>query len=148
MGAYKKLEARAYGKVTQDGKMIMDIVGFTEKAIEMASKDDKLKENIKDTVANIVMELTDCKDTFLTFSINKGELKFFEGKAEHIDFQFEISRDDFIDLITGKKAGMILMATKKLKMVKGIFAEIGRIATPLGAVPKFGKEIAKEDPNY
>ena len=123
--------------------MVMDIKELTKKAIEMASKDDKLKEVIKDTVATIVMELTDLQDTFLTFSINKGELKFSEGKPEHIDFQFEISHDDFTDLITGKKAGLILMATKKLKMIKGSWMDVSKIATPLGTITKFGKEIAE-----
>jgi len=121
----------------------MDVKELTKRAVELASKDDELKEKIKDTAATIVMELTDLDDAYLTFSINKGELKFSEGKPKEIDFQFEISKDDFTDLITGKKASMILMATKKLKMVKGSLAEIGKIATPLMAVPKFGKEIAK-----
>ncbi len=121
----------------------MDIKELTKKAIEMASKDDKLKEIIKDTVATIVMELTDLQDNFLTFSINKGELKFSEGKPEHIDFQFEISQEDFTDLIIGKKAGLILMATKKLKIIKGSWMDISKIATPLGTITKFGKEIAE-----
>ena len=34
---------------------------------------------------------------------------------------------------------MILMATKKLKMVKGSWGEIGKIAKPLGLIPKLGK---------
>lgn len=68
-----------------------------------------------------------------------------EGGIENPDFQFEISKEDFTNLMTGKAYGMILMATKKLRMVKGTWAEINKIATPLSAIPKFGKEIATEE---
>ena len=124
----------------------MDLVELSERIVEIASKDEKLKENMKETKATIVMELTDLNDTFYTFSINKGELQFLKGKPGNIDFQFEITKGDYMDLITGKKAGLILMATKKLKMVKGSMSEIGKIVGPLGAVPKIGKKIAETNP--
>ena len=121
----------------------MNLLELTEKVVEMANKDEKFNENIKQTQATIVMNLIDTKDTSLTFSINNGELKFSQGKPENFDFLFKISRKDFIDLITRKNAEMMLMATKKLKMVEGSWADIGKILSTFGAIPKFGKEIVR-----
>ena len=117
----------------------MDIIELTRKAVELASQDEKLKEKIKDTVVTIVMLTKNGEEQAFTFSVNKGELSFSEEKLENPDFQFEMSKKDFFDLMTGKAYGMILMATKKMKMTKGAWAEIGKIATPLGAIPKIGK---------
>jgi len=33
----------------------------------------------------------------------------------------------------------------ELKLIKGSWAEINKIATPLSAIPKFGKEIAQKE---
>lgn len=123
----------------------MDITELTEKAVELAGKDEKLMEKMKDTTTSIVMALKNGDDTYLTFSINNGELKLQKEKPDNPDFMFEISKEDFTKLMTGKAYGMILMATKKLNMVKGSWAEINKIAGPLGAIPKFGKEIAEKE---
>lgn len=123
----------------------MDITELTEKAVEVAAKDEKLKEKIKDTTCSIVMALKNGDDTYFTFSINNGELKLLKEKPDNPEFIFEISKEDFTNLMTGKAYGMILMATKKLNMVKGSWAEINKIAGPLGAIPKFGKEIAERE---
>jgi len=122
----------------------MNIVELTKKAVELASQDEKLKEKIKDTVVTIVMLCKNGGDQVFTFSVDKGQISFSEEKLENPDFQFEISKKDFFDLMTGKAYGMILMATKKMKMTKGTWAEIGKIATPLSVIPKIGKEIASE----
>ncbi|MBU2565547.1 MAG: SCP2 sterol-binding domain-containing protein [Candidatus Thermoplasmatota archaeon] len=123
----------------------MDIVELTEKAVGLAAKDEKLKEKIKDTTCSIVMALKNGDDTYLTISINNGGLKLLKEKIENPDFIFEISKENFTNLMTGKTHGMILMATKKMNMVKGNWAEINKIAGPLGAIPKFGKEIAEKE---
>ncbi|MDI6917024.1 MAG: SCP2 sterol-binding domain-containing protein [Thermoplasmatales archaeon] len=123
----------------------MDIIELTEKAVEMAAGDEKLREKMKDTSCSIVMALKNGDDTYLTLSINNGELKLLKEKPDNPDFVFEISKEDFTKLMTGKAYGMILMATKKLKMVKGSWAEINKIAGPLGAIPKFGKKIAEKE---
>ncbi len=120
----------------------MDIIELTRKAVEVANQDEGLKEKIKDTVVTITMLLKNDEPLSITFSVDKGELKLIKGGIENPDFQFEISKKDFTKLMTGKAYGMILMATKKMKMTKGNWAEIGKIATPLGVIPKFGKEIA------
>jgi putative sterol carrier protein len=125
--------------------MKMDVVELTKRTIELAAKDNDLKEKMKETTTTIVMELSDCDDTFFTFSIENGELSFFPGQPEHTDFQFEIAKDDYTDLITGKKAGLILMATKKIKMVKGSMAEMGKIIAPMGAIPRFGKQVVQQE---
>lgn len=121
----------------------MDILELTKKAVELASQDEKLKEKIKDIVVTIEMDLKNGEEKAIGFSLDHGELKLVEGKLENPDFLFEISKSDFTDLMTGKQAGMILMATKKLNMVKGSWAEINKIATPLMAIPKLGKQIAE-----
>lgn len=123
----------------------MDIIELTEKAVMLAAKDEKLREKIKDTSCSIVMALKNGDDTYLTFSINNGELKLLKEKPAEPDFMFEISKEDFTKLMTGKAYGMILMATKKLNMVKGSWAEINKFATPLMQIPKFGKEIAERE---
>ncbi len=121
----------------------MNIVELAEKAVELASQDEKLKEKIKDTVVTIVMLTKNGEERAFTFSINKGQISLSDEKLDNADFQFEMSKESYFDLVTGKTPGMILMATKK--MTKGSWAEIGKIATPLGAIPKFGKEIASEE---
>lgn len=127
---------------------IMDIIELTKKAVELANQDTELKEKIKDTVVTITMVLKNAtakdaeKEQAITISVDKGELRLIKGGVENPDFQFEISKEDFTKLMTGKAYGMILMATKKLKMVTGTWAEINKIVTPLSAIPKFGKEIA------
>jgi len=121
----------------------MNLLELTEKVVEMANKDEKFNENIKQTQATIVMNLIDTKDTSLTFSINNGELKFSQGKPENFDFLFEISRKDFKELISRKNAEMMLMATKKLKMVEGSWTDIGKIVSTFGAIPKFSKEVVR-----
>lgn len=124
---------------------LLDILELAERAVELASRDKELQKKTKDTVATIVMVLKNGEDTPLTISIDRGELKFSRGGAEEPDFQFEISRENFTKLMTGKTAGMILMATKKLKMVKGSWGEINKIAGALILVPKKGKEIAEKE---
>jgi len=123
----------------------MNIVELTKKAVELASQDEKLKEKIKDRVVTIVMLCKNGDDQVFTFSIDKGQISLSEEKLENPDFQFEISRKGFFDLMTGKAYGMILMATNKMKMTKGTWAEIGKISTPLGVIPKIGKEIASKE---
>ena len=123
----------------------MNIVELTKKAVELASQDEKLKEKIKNTIVTIVMLCKNGGDQVFTFSVDKGQISFSEEKLENPDFQFEMSKKDFFDLMTGKAYGMILMATKKMKMTKGTWAEIGKISTPLGVIPKIGKEIASKE---
>lgn len=126
----------------------MDIIKLAERAVELASRDEKLREKTKDTVKTIVMVLKNGEDTPLTIFIDRGELRFSRGGVEGPDFQFEISKENFTKLMTGKAAGMILMATRKLKMVKGSWGEINKIAGALSLIPKKGKEIMeKEDCN-
>lgn len=120
----------------------MDIIELTKKAVELANQDAGLKEKVKDAVVTITMLLKNDEEMPLTISVDKGELKLIKGGIENPDFQFEISKEDFTKLMTGKAYGMILMATGKMKMTKGTWAEIGKIATPLGVIPKFGKQIA------
>jgi putative sterol carrier protein len=123
----------------------MDVLELTERAVELASKDEELREKTKGTVATIVMALKNGEDTSLTISIDRGELRFSREGAPNPDFQFEISKENFYKLMTGKAHGMILMATGKLKLTKGSWGEIGKIAKPLGLIPKLGKEIAAKE---
>ena len=131
----------------------MNIIELTKKAVELAAQDEKLKEKIKDTVVTIVMLTKNVEnpdedggdERAFTFSVNRGQISLSDEKLENPDFQFEMSKKDFFDLMTGKAYGMILMATKKMKMTKGAWAEIGKIATPLGAIPQIGKEIASKE---
>lgn len=123
----------------------MDVVELTEKTVEIAGKDEELRAKMKDITTSIVMALKNGDDIFLTFSINKGDLKLLKEKPDNPEFIFEISKEDFTKLMTGKAYGMILMATKKLRMVKGSWAEINKIATPLSVIPKLGKEIAQKE---
>ena len=125
-------------------KRNMDILKLTQKVIDLASQDESLKEKIKDLVVTIEMVLKNGGDVSIVFSIDHGNLKLIEGKADNPDFRFEISQRDFTGLMTGKQTGMILMATGKLKMVKGNWAEINRIATPLIMIPKLGKQIFEQ----
>lgn len=118
---------------------------MTRKAVELASQDEKLKEKIKDIVVTLVMLCRNGEEQAFTFSVNKGKVSFSEEKLGNPDFQFEMSKKDFFDLMTGKAYGMILMATGKMKMTKGTWAEIGKIATTLSVMPKIGKEIASKE---
>lgn len=120
----------------------MDVIELTKKAVEVANRDEGLKEKVKNTVVTITMVLKNDEELPLTISVDNGELKLIKGGIENPDFQFEISKEDFTNLITGKAHSMILMATKKLKMVKGSWAEINKIAIPLSAIPRIGKQIA------
>lgn len=97
----------------------LDILKLTERAVELASRDEKLREKTKDTVETIVMVVKNGEDTPLTISVDRGELRFSQGAVEGPDFQFEISNENFTKLMIGKAAPMILMATRKLKMTKG-----------------------------
>lgn len=124
---------------------LLDVIELTKRAVELASKDEKLREKIKDTTAMIVMILKDGEDTPITISIDQGELQFSRGAVEAPDFQFEVSKENFTKLMTGKAAPLILFATKKLKMVKGSWGEINKIAGSLMLVPKKGKEIAEKE---
>lgn len=123
----------------------MNIIELTKKAVESASQDEKLKESIKDTVVTIVMLCKNGQEQAFTFAINKGEMSFGEEKLENPDFQFEMSKKDFFDLMTGKAYGLVLMATDKMKMTKGSWAEIDKIASSLSVIPKLGREIASKE---
>lgn len=105
----------------------MDVLELTERAVELASREDELREKTRDTVATIVMVLKDGEDTPLTISVDRGELRFSREGAADPDFRFEISKEDFLKLMTGKAHGMILFATRKLRMVKGSWGEINKI---------------------
>ncbi|MFQ6129444.1 MAG: SCP2 sterol-binding domain-containing protein [Candidatus Hadarchaeaceae archaeon] len=122
----------------------MDILELTERAVELASRDDELREKTTDTVATIVMVLKNGEDTPLTMLVDRRDLWFSQGAVEGPDFQFEISKENFTKLMTGKAAPLILFATKELKMVKGSWEEINKIAGALAMVLKKGKEIAEK----
>ncbi|OIN97312.1 hypothetical protein AUJ66_03725 [Candidatus Desantisbacteria bacterium CG1_02_38_46] len=126
----------------------MNIIELTKKAVELANRDEKLKEKIKNTVVTIVMLCKNGEDQAFTFSVDKGEMSFSEKKLENPDFQFEISKKDYFNLMTGKAFGMVLMATGKMKITKGTWVEINKIATPLGIIPKLGKQIASKEQVY
>jgi len=123
----------------------MNIIELTKRAVQLASKDEKLKERTKDTVVSIVMVLKNEEEHSFTFVVNKGKLEFFEKRRANPDFQFEMSEKDYSDLMTGKAYGMVLMATGKMRMTKGSWAQIRKIVTPLGMIPKAGEEIAAKE---
>jgi putative sterol carrier protein len=123
----------------------LDVIELARQAVEMASKDEEFREKIKDKVASIAMVLKNSKDTNLVILIERGEIKTSEGRMENPDFQFEISRENFTKLITGKTPAMLMLATKKLRLTKGSMGEIGKIASPFLTVLKYGKEIAKRE---
>lgn len=72
------------------------------------------------------MVLKDGEDTSFRYPFTGG-FRFFRGAVEGPDFQFEISKGNFTKLMTRKGSRMLLMATKKLKMVK-TREEINKIA--------------------
>jgi len=123
----------------------VNIIELTKKAVELASKDEKIKERTKDTVTSIVMILKNEEEHSFTFAVNKGKLEFLEERIADPDFQFEMSEKDYSDLMTGNAYGMVLMAAGKMKMTKGSWAQIGKIATPLGMIPKAGKKIVAKE---
>ena len=125
----------------------MDITELTKKAVETASQDSELSKEIKDIVVSIVMlcKTGDGLERAFTFLVDKGRISFSEEKLENPDFQFEMASGDFCDLMTGQAYGMMLMATGKMKMTKGTWAEISKVATPLSVIPKLGKEIALKE---
>lgn len=123
----------------------MDVVELARQAVELASKDEEFREKIKDKVVSIAMVLKNGEDTNLVIFIDKGEIKTSVGQLENPDFQFEISKENFTKLITGKSPAMIMLATKKLRLTKGSMGEIGKIASPFLTVLKYGKEIAKKE---
>jgi len=123
----------------------MNIIELTKRAVELASKDEKLKERTKDTVVSIVMVLKNEEEHSFAFAVNKGKLEFLEKTRADPDFQFEMSEKDYSDLMTGKAYGMVLMATGKMRMTKGSWAQIRKIVTPLGMIPKAGEEIAAKE---
>ena len=123
----------------------MNIIELTKKAVELAAEDERLREKIKDTVTSIVMVLKNDEEHSFTLAVNRGKLEFLEEGIADPDFRFEISEEDYSNLMTGKTSGMVLMATNKMKMTKGSWAEIGKIAAPLGMIPKAGKEIAAKE---
>lgn len=123
----------------------MDVIELAEQAVKLAAQDEEFREKIKDKVASISLVLKNGEDTNLAILIDKGEIKTSVGQMENPDFQFEISKENFAKLITGKSPAMIMLATKKLKLVKGSMGEIGKIASPFLSVLKYGKEIAKKE---
>jgi len=123
----------------------LDVVELARQAVELASKDEEFREKIKDKVVSIAMVLKNGEDTNLVIFIDKGEIKTSVGQLENPDFQFEISKENFTKLITGKSPAMIMLATKKLRLTKGSMGEIGKIASPFLTVLKYGKEIAKKE---
>ena len=135
---------RKRGEPWREGEAV-NIIELTRKAVELAAKDEKLREKTKDTVTSIVMVVKNGEEHSFTLAVNKGKLEFLEEGIAGPDFQFEISEDDYSDLMTGKTSGMVLMATKRMRMTKGSWAEIGKIAAPLGMLPQAGKEIAARE---
>ena len=63
----------------------MDILELTERAVELASKDEELREKTKDTVVTIVMVLKDGEDTPLTISIDR-RAPLLEGGSSRLGF--------------------------------------------------------------
>ena len=121
----------------------MDVIDLTKKAIEKAGKDDEIKKKIAGMKVTIGMSLKDAPEESFTFSVDNGTIKFISGIADDVEFKFEIAKKDYSDLMTGEQGGMILMATGKIKMVKGSWADINKVATPLMSVPNLAKKIAK-----
>jgi putative sterol carrier protein len=111
----------------------------------MAAKDEEFTEKIKDKVASISLVLKNDGDLFLTLFIKNGKIEISSVGIENPDFQFEVSKEDFTKLMTGKSPAMIMLATRKLKLTKGSMSEIGKIASPFLTVLKYGKEIAKKE---
>ena len=123
----------------------MNIMELVREAVEVASQDEQLREKMKGTTASIVMVCKGDSERTFTFLVDNGQLAFSEARLENPDFEFEMSMQDYYDMMTGKAYGMILMATGKMKMSKGEWADIARIAAPLSAIPKIGREIASRE---
>ncbi|MCX6818670.1 MAG: SCP2 sterol-binding domain-containing protein [Candidatus Aenigmarchaeota archaeon] len=123
----------------------MDAIELSKKAAELASKDAEIQKKIANLKVTIGMKFTDSPAESFTFSVDNGEIKILPGIADNVEFEFEITKKDYNDLMTGEQGGMILMATGKMKMVKGSWADINKVATPLLGIPKLAKEIAEKE---
>lgn len=123
----------------------MDVIDLTKQAINQASKDAEIKKKIAGIKVTIGMSLKDSPNDSFTFSVDNGEIEFVPGIKDDVEFKFEMSKKDYSDLMTGEQGGMILMATGKLKMLKGSWADINKVATPLLSIPNLAKDIAKKE---
>ncbi|MCG2661403.1 MAG: SCP2 sterol-binding domain-containing protein [Kiritimatiellae bacterium] len=123
----------------------MDVVELTRKAIELALRDEKTKQKIKDMTTTILMVLTNGEELCFAFSVDKGKMEIIEGKMEDPEFEFTATKEDFYSLMSGKTPALIAMATKKIKMTKGNWAQVNKLTATLGGIPKFGKQIVAQE---
>ena len=107
----------------------MDVMELTKRAVELASKDEELREKTKDMVATIVMVLKDGEDTIM-ISIDRGELRFSPGGRGN-RFPARGVKGELHGAHDWEGYPLIMFATKKLK--------------PLAFIPKLGKEIAEKE---
>jgi len=123
----------------------MDVIELTKKAMNQANQSEEIKKKIAGIKVTIGMDIKDSPVESFTFSVDNGEIKILPGIADNVEFEFEISKKDYYDLMTGEQGGMILMATGRLKMKKGSWADINKVATPLLGIPKLAKEIIEKE---
>jgi hypothetical protein len=122
----------------------MGILELTERAIELASKDEGLKEKTKDTVATIVMILKGGEDTPSRYPSTRANSGSRGGSTEP-GFPVRGLKGELHEAHDREGSPADPFATKKLKTVKGSWREINKIARPLGIIPKKGKEIAERE---
>ena len=120
----------------------LDILKLTERAVELASRDEKLREKTKDTVETIVMVVKNGEDTPLTISVDRGELRFSQGAVEGPDFQFEISKEDFQAHDREGRADDP-DDHPQVEDDQGRMGKINKVAGALGFIPKKKRDSGK-----
>lgn len=123
----------------------MDILELTKKAVALALQDNEIKEKMKEMTTTILMDITNGEDLSFTFSVNKGNIEVIEEKLPDAEFEFTATKEDFYNLMSGKTPPLIAMATKKIKMTRGNWAQVNKLTATLGGIPKFGKKIVEKE---
>ena len=116
-----------------------DIVGFTEKIVEVIQKDEEIAKKAKKTKATLTLALKNGEDVAFSIVIDYGKITFSRQEIPDAEFKIEMSKQSYEDLLDGKVTGMKVM--KVIKIVKGSLMGMRKLTPIFENLPKIAEEL-------
>jgi len=95
----------------------MDVVELCEKSIVLANKDEEYLKKIEKLTVNLFISFNDDEEKNFAMIVKDGKMKIVK-EVEEPDFEFETTTRNFYDVVSGKTAGLIALALRKIKLTK------------------------------
>ena len=116
-----------------------DILGFTEKIIEIAGNDEQVVKKAKKTKTSLTIALKNGEDTSFSIVIDNGKITFSKEEISDAEYKIEMSKNDYEDFLDGKITGMKMI--KAITIVKGSLMGMRKLSPIFESLPKIALEL-------